>query len=177
MQTPPYKDKMGRWRTQSLFVEVLEQLGRTPDETPPFSLRGREGFIDAKQTFLNERDPTGYKWATRYLGSYDHLKRLMTSAWFQDIYNDWLSELHILMQSEAIDRIREIAETGQPTQALAASKYIAERGWESKTAPKRGRPSKDEVKGALKEAIRLTEEEEEDFKRVGLSVIEGGKKG
>jgi hypothetical protein len=48
-----------------------------------------------------------------------------------------------------------------------ASKWLAEKGY----APKRGRPSKEEKAGYLKQEERINDAIEEDLKRVGLKAV------
>lgn len=177
---PPYKDDCNRWLTVTLFVEQIESTGRTSNYgEPPFSLDGRPGYIDARATFLAQRDPTGYKWAKQYLGDYEHLKRLLEAPWFVKVYNRWLDELSALMRSEAISEIRAISVDPEvsDSQRLAAAKYLSNREWEKADKPvaKRGRPSKEEINGKLREAVQMSEETREEFERAGLKLIKGAK--
>jgi hypothetical protein len=57
-------------------------------------------------------------------------------------------------------------------QALAAAKFIATGEYDKSS---RGRPSKAELDGKLKEAAQALSVEDEDLKRIGLKVINGGK--
>jgi hypothetical protein len=164
-----YKAPNGNWYTQALFVETHQELETTGFQ-PIFTLYGeRDGYISARKTFVELGDPTGYKWAMEYLGDYNHWHKLMQSPWFRDAYDVWIAELNAKNQSEAISRILEISKTDSP-QALPAAKYIAESGW-SKPAAKRGRPSKAEITGELKEAVRVAENTADDMKRIGLRLV------
>jgi len=168
----PYKDSAGRWMTSALFIEKVEEKGRKVIE-PPFSLSGREGYIDAKQTFLDLEDPTGTIWADKYLGGYEHLKRLLAAPWFQPEWDMWLEEMYTRMRAAAIKNIQDISILSESdAQRLGASKYIAERGWEKKRAV-RGRPSKEEVKGELKRQVDMSSQTREEFERIGLKVVKG----
>jgi hypothetical protein len=174
LKAPPYKGTHNHWLTRPLFVDVefpAKFDGRQLYQ-PIFSLYGPvEGFIDAHQTFVDLRDPTGYKWAMAYLGSFEHWSILSQSSWFKPELEKWKAELDVLFTAEAVQRIREIA-AADSAQALPASKYLAEKGWE-KT---RGRPSKAEMEGELKRQVQKLESYEEDQKRMlGLTVVTGGK--
>lgn len=174
--TQIFKDSRNRWITEGLFIERAELRDREYDPAPHLSISGREGYIDARKTFLALRDPTGYKWANQYIGGYPHFKRLITAPWFVDVYNEWIEELNMLMRQEAIDEIKKISKDAEvsDSQRLAASKYLANREWEKADrvpASKRGRPTKEEVRGALKESIQMSEETRDEF----LRVVEGGK--
>lgn len=113
-------------------------------------------------------DPTEYRVAMALLGSFDHWKRLCGLPWFKPHVDRWRAELSARIQSEAVAKTQEIAK-GTGTAALAASKWIAVRGWEG-VPSKRGRPAKHEV---TKEAKRLAEQQrdvKEDAVRIGLKV-------
>ena len=87
-----------------------------------------------------------------------------------------LSELYTIMKQEALDKILEIMATDS-SQALAAAKYIASKEFEPKSPHSRGRPSKEEISGAIKTAVSQLTKTEDDYKRMtGLTVISGGKK-
>lgn len=172
---PPYRGPGGHYLTRVLFVDLPKTHPSVEDKyVPVFSLYGPvDGYIDARATFIELRDPTGRLWAERYLGSFEHWKRLSESSWFAPELTKWREELNAIFTSEAILRIQQIA-ASESTQALAASKYLAEQGWVSS---KRGRPTKAEIQGELKREVRKLEAHEEDMARIGLKIINGGKTG
>ena len=121
---PPYKGASNAWLTRTLFYE---QVQRFPDESPYhpiFSFTGVSGYIDARRTFLALRDPTGYLWAIKYLASWEHFERLLTTSWFESEYQSWLRELKMLLRQESLEIIQEIAQEGTQ-QSFAAAKYLA----------------------------------------------------
>jgi hypothetical protein len=170
MHKPPYKNSINNWYGQVLFLEIFRSLpekDRPLTMTPVFTLNeDRDGYINARKTFIEEGDPTGYKWAIKYLGDWDHFVFLSEREFFKTALAKWRAELQLKLTAEAIDRIKAIAESDDK-QALVANKYLAERPWE-KVGSTRGRPSKAEVQGALKQAVRVVEQEDEDMARIGL---------
>lgn len=163
-----YRASNGIWRTSSLFYE----RNADPNQISVFSLHeDREGLINARKTYVELEDPTGYQWAMKYLDSWTHMQKLMRLPWFIEAKESWDEELFFKLRSEAISKIKEIGE-GESSLALSAQKYLAERGWE-KTESKRGRPTKTEVKGELKRQAQLLEVEDEDMERIGLRVVGG----
>lgn len=141
---------------------------------PVFSLYSdKPGLINCQKTFVALRDPTGYKWATEYLGDWRHWERLMQLPWFQEAVETWRHQLKLMLQAEAIQRIQAIAE-GDSSQSLAANKYIAEEGWSPKTTA-RGRPSKADVSAEMKRLTKAAQSTEDDAARMGLKVINGDK--
>lgn len=173
---PPYKSVQGQWLKRALFWDMVVDLHTSvrSEFKPLFTLHHkRDGFICARETFVEERDPTGRKWAMKYLGDWEHWLALMQCKWFVEAYELWIAELNSVLKSEALEIIREIA-VGGSSQALAAAKYIANAEYE-KTTTGRGRPSKAEIAGELKNEIKKLSAEDEDLARIGLKVINGGK--
>lgn len=131
-----------------------------------FSLTGRDGYINARTTFIELQDPTGYKWAQKYLASWEHMERLLKAPWFVKEFEEWVAELEMKLKSEAIQKVIEIASQPGP-QAYLAAKYIAAHDWKTRLHG-RGRPSKEELSGELKRAADIITREDEDAKRIGL---------
>jgi hypothetical protein len=169
---PPYRSPVNNtWYTEALFWDrvVEKPLELRQDFEPPFTLYDEKpGFVCVRTTFVALMDPTGYKWAQEYLGDYAHWKKLIKSKWFQEAYDVWMDEMKMKIRSEALKTIKDIAEEGQPAQALVAAKYLAGFEWEKHN---RGRPSSSEIQGELKKQAKLLTEEDEDAKRIGLRVV------
>lgn len=171
MIKPPYKTDKNVWFTQSLFWDkwIHLQNDLRQDFAPIYTLYSdKPGYICARTTFVELNDPTGYKWAMKYLGDYEHWKYLMKAKWFREAYDVWIDELKTKLRSEALDTIKTIATNGQPAQALVAAKYLASFEWEKAS---RGRPSKAEIQGELKRAAKAFEVEDDDAQRIGLRII------
>ena len=106
---PPYKAPNNTWYTRALFLEIA-QLQKKDDRPiqPVFTLRhDKEGLINGRKTFVELGDPTGYKWAMKYLGDWDHWLVLEQCTWFKEALAEWRRELDSKIASEAMDRIRE----------------------------------------------------------------------
>lgn len=176
LTNPPYKGENGIWLTEAIFWErATEKPASQRPYEPVFSLYDdRPGLINCRTTFVNLKDPTGRKWALTYLRDWNHWLRLMRCAWFREAYEVWITELNLQLKSEAIARAIEIMNGDNGAQALAAAKFLATAEYD-KTA--RGRPSKAEINGELKKAAEALTVEDEDLKRIGLKVINGGKNG
>lgn len=171
---PPYRGENNIWLTEAIFYERAIEKPRDKWACEPvFSLyEDRPGLINARTTFVNLRDPTGRKWALTYLGDWNHWLRLMKCPWFREAYDTWISELNLQFKSEAISKVYEILHGENGAQALAAAKFLSSEEWDKKA---RGRPSKAELDGELKRAAQALSVEDEDLKRIGLKVINGGK--
>ena len=175
----PYKDTLNRFFTNQLF---LERANPESGYKPIFTFHDKvDGYICGLDSFVELDDPTGYQWAKKYLGSFQHFEKLLESAWFKGVFTIWLKELQAKMRGEALANIAQIAssEESTPTQRLAAAKYLAERPYEladrKREGASRGRPSKEELKGHLKHLADVSEQTRQDFERIGLTVIKGNK--
>lgn len=164
---PPYKSETNQWYTLALFWDkVIDTPIERRTIKPIFTLHDdKEGYICARKTFVELGDPSGYKWAIKYLGDYQHWKALEKCKWFQAALAEWRHELMIKEQSEALDTIREISKRDGDKQQLPAARYLAEFGRDKSG---RGRPSKAEITGELKRSVELLSVEDEDLKRIGL---------
>lgn len=171
---PPYKGESGAWLTEALFYQTT--FDRPKDRLkyePVFDLYDeRPGLINCRTTFVSLKDPTGRKWALTYLGDWNHWLRLMKCAWFREAYDVWITELNLQLKSEAVAKALEIMNGDNGAQALAAAKFIATQEYDKHT---KGRPSKAQVEGELKRVAETMAVEDEDLKRIGLTVINGGK--
>ena len=159
------KDTVGRFRTQSLFVETPH-----PDYPAPFTLKtyDHKGGISMYRKYMEIGDPTEYRIAVGLLGSWEHWAHLCECTWFKPYVEKWRNELAVKFESDRYQEMLDVAEMQKGTaQGVQATKWLAER-YSTPAKPKRGRPSKAEKKAALKEA---TEEEtllKEEAQRLGL---------
>lgn len=161
------KDKMGRFRTQSLFWEM-----RIPDYPPFFTVKkhDHEGCISLHRMYLQIADPTEYQVAMRLFGSWDHWKALQGSKWFRDLLEEMRAELKLKMESDRYWEMRQLIDH-MPTspQAVQATKWLAQRYGDTRPkVTKRGRPSKEEVAANLKDELREQEALKKDAERIGL---------
>ena len=163
---PPYKDSKGRWRTQSLFKEYSFQTSKSKHSFDPiFTLSefDDEKYISFPKLFLSFNDPTGYQFAKKVLGSYEHWMRLISQKWFKVHLDGWLEELEVKLASEGLMKIKNIAESGD-TQAFAANKFLVNKGWEGT----KGRPKKADVERVARVRAGIESAVEDDLERIRL---------
>jgi hypothetical protein len=150
--------------TASLFVDAPGPKG----EDVKFSLyEDHSGLINARKTFVEIGDPTGYNWAIQYLNSWRHFEKLMGCSWFREAYDSYVREINEKHRASALGKIKEIADDGIGPSALSASKYLAEEGWVRKET-KAGRPSKESLDQAVKQHVLKVKEIDLDAQRIGL---------
>lgn len=117
--------------------------------------------------YLQCNDPTEYSFATQCLDGLYHWETLQECSWFKPYIDRWRRELELRMKSQALSRVMSEAKSTSKN-ALAANKYLLERGWEPKEGQgaRRGRPSKEEIKQAASEAAKASETLSEDYQRI-----------
>lgn len=131
------------------------------------------GLVNAQRTFVELGDPTGYKWAIKYLGDWNHWLKLVECSWFKVALTVWQKELSAKSESEMLSVIHSIASDEANKARFQAAKYLADQ--HRKPASRRGRPSTEEVTGELKKEAQERLSEDNDAARIGLKVITGGK--
>lgn len=163
------KDTMGRFRTQSLFIEH-----RNPKYPSPFTLKDEDykGATSMRLKYLEISDPTEYSTAIALLGpqGWRHWQLLIQCKWFQPHLARWRTELKTKFESDRFREMQDVATNSRGSPAgVAATKWLADRYSAKGTAPKRGRPSDAEKAALLREESdedRLVAEEAE---RLGLT--------
>lgn len=158
-----FKDDMGKWRTQALFYEYY-----TDQTYAVFTIADKHRVVDGKtyyslkQLYLEIADPTEYSFAMQVLGSWAHWLR-MKKYYLREHVKIWADELDMKLRSEGILQNIKAAKNGN----YNAAKWLADRGWEQQ----RGRPSKAEKEGKLKQDAALINDVEKDMERIGLVAI------
>ncbi len=144
-------DGMGKYRTQSLFLE----LGYGDDAL--FTLKEQDHqhdgktYISMKQVYLSFEDPTEYEFANATLLGWKHWQRMCENKAIRKHIDEWREELEIKLRSQAIRDAIVQAKTGH----FQAAKWVADRGWESRGA---GRPTKAEVEREKNIQSRISDE-------------------
>lgn len=163
------KDSMGRFRTQSLFVETKN------DKYPaPFTLKdtSHKGRVSMYEKYMEIGDPTEYSQAIALLGSWRHWKVLTSTQWFAPYVDRWREELKVKLESERFREMETLAETHHGTQiGVQATKWLSDRYTSGSKKSKRGRPSNLEVENSLNEDKKELELLEVEAQRIGLREV------
>ena len=134
-----FKDSVNRWLTTGLFKETALGDKRFVIMTA----------VEGQELFVEMADMTGYKFANKYLGGYEHWKALEASN-FAPYIEQWREELEVATRCGALERISEEAAGGH----FQANKFLADRGWDTRSA---GRPSKLEVTKQVRKDAKVVE--------------------
>lgn len=152
-------DSMGKFRTQSLFLELgygTEALFTLKDQD-----HEHDGKIypSMKRLYLEFEDPTEYEFANTVLLNWKHWQRMCENKVIRKHIDEWREELEVKLRSQAIrDAIQE-AKKGH----FQAAKWVADRGWSTRGA---GRPTKAEVEHEKRIQSRLDNDYSADVVRL-----------
>ena len=113
-------------------------------------------YPSLKRLFLELGDPTEYQFAVDNLYDWPHWKRLCKNKVIQPHIKEWRDELSLKLQSEGVLSIINLATSEGSYQA---SKWLADKNWVQR---ERGRPTTDQVKGALAKRVRENSEFDQD---------------
>lgn len=167
--------------TRQLFVENHQHLANELSTIKPmYSLyydytdeETGKPIPNFRKEYVRLGDPTGYKLAELYLEDYDHWEFLMKCKWFVEAKEQWDRELDAKLTADGMDAVRLIADGVEgvaPAVQLSAAKFLATKAYRNKAddKPKRGRPSKEEIAGNLKQASEDEKAFADDLKRITL---------
>lgn len=152
-------DSMGKFRTQSLFLELgygTEALFTLKDQD-----HEHDGKIypSMKRLYLEFEDPTEYEFANTVLLNWKHWQRMCENKVIRKHIDEWREELEVKLRSQAIrDAIQE-AKKGH----FQAAKWVADRGWSTRGA---GRPTKAEIEHEKRVQSKITNEYDADVVRL-----------
>lgn len=154
-----FTDIGGRYRTQSLFLEI--EYGPNAVYTLKEQDHMWEGHLypSLKRLYVELEDPTEYEFANTYLANWTHWQKVLENKVLRRHIDEWRSELEWRLRCKAAKQMVREAEKGN----YQASKWLMDRGWATRPA---GRPSKSEVEGEKAVQARLGQEFSADVHRL-----------
>lgn len=164
-----FKDNQGRFRTVSLFLELDydEQHAIYSLKDHDCIWRDKE-YKSLKLLYLECADPTEYSFAEKYFYSWAHWQKVRASSKIRNYVQAWQDELEIKLKSQGVlNMIATAGGKGSAKDAVAASKWLSDKGWDKRRA---GTPSNAEVTREKKIYAGVVAETEEDFERMGLKI-------
>lgn len=175
------KDRLGRYRTQSLFWEY-RKANLIEDYPPIFTIKDRQHTVDGvtypslKLIYMSYEHVPGYEYdfAMDVFGSWEHWIVLSEKSLLKTLIKEWRDELEIKLRAKGIRQLIQMASENDP-KGLQASKFLSDRGWVQKDNKTRGRPSKEEIERERVQQANIRDNLSEDMERLGLKVVEGGK--
>lgn len=169
-----WKASNGMMLTQALFDEYNQDRSKFF----PIFTTGRDDIVlegkylwSFRRLYLEVGDPTDYLASTFLVGDPKHWNKLLASPVTKGFIEDCRQELEAKIKAEALASLRILASSGD-SKGLAAAKYMAALEYRD-TGSKRGRPSKEEKEGKLKQETRAHSDVMADAARIGLKVVGG----
>lgn len=126
------------------------------------------GYPSLYRLYMEEADPTEYRFATKYLDGWSHWEELSVAPWFKDYVEAWRRELEVKLRSDSLRRIKAVSEDKEDSNSYHANKYLLEANWKTKEEGKRGRPSKAALKQEIKNQAQEYAQIEKDAERLGV---------
>lgn len=156
----------GQMLTQKLFLETngWDRSSALYTLTDEDKWDGNRPIYSIRRLYVDLEDVHEYEFAVKYFGSWQHWQKVANSPRLKDFVNEWREELSVKLRTRNLKRMEELAADGD----RQAIKYMADKGWEGKDdAPKkRGRPSKEEKQGYLKQQAEEDLRLADDFARI-----------
>jgi hypothetical protein len=154
-----FKDSMGRYITQSLFLEhsYNEELAVYTITDTDKEYNGRV-YPSLKKLYMEIADPTEYEFATTCLWGWAHWEQTSANQWVEAHVEKWRAELEMKLRSRAV---RDLM--AQAKDKTAAAQWVASGKWKE---PKRGRPTNEELQAEKNKRLRIVEAADEDSARI-----------
>jgi len=152
-------DSMGKFRTQSLFLELGYTEGSLYTLKDEDYTYNNKVYPSLKKLYLETADPTEYLFAKEYLLGWRHWQRMCENQAIRKHIDEWREELEVALRSKAIGDAITAAKTGN----FQAAKWVADRGWSTRGA---GRPTKAELEREKKIQSAIGEEYNSDVIRM-----------
>lgn len=159
-----FTNDVGARLTKGLFFEMT--LADKSSVLYTLKSQDHRGFPSLYRLYMEEMDPTEYRFAVRHLESWDHWKQLTACTWFKPHVEGWREELSLKLASEALTRIMQEAQS-ERKESFAANKYLLEKGWTPKSSSSPvGRPSKEAIKQAARRMVEDNSRLTDDWNRI-----------
>ena len=162
-----FKTPQGVWRTGELFLETNQDFeGEHKQAIYTLYDEDREYngkiYSSCKKLYLAIGDPTEYEQVKELFGSLAHWVKLCECKSLKVHIQAWREELELKVKSTAIKNMISLSKgiNGGPQ-----ARWLAECGWKG---PKRGRPTKEEIDGALEKSKKEKENLKDYASRLDL---------
>jgi hypothetical protein len=160
----------------------VNQIDKIFYETCPPALRDQyvcftskeydyQGYPSLYRLYMEEMDPTEFRFAEKYFCSYEHWIRITQSYHYKDVVDRWRRDLDMKIKAQALNRIMAIATTNHGS-TFNANKYLLEGGYKNAVPKHRGRPSTKEIAYKAEEIARSGDQVVDDYKRLLSAKIE-----
>lgn len=161
-----FKNSSGAHLLKSIFFEYDD----ITKSQAIYTLKDYDHTVDGKlypslrRLYVELEDPTEYEFATKYLDSWSHWKKLSAASFFTEHLNDWREELSVRLRAQAVNRIKVESKSGSKA-AFQANKFLVAGQWTEKSSPV-GRPTKEKIKSEAEKLFKESSVVDDDFDRI-----------
>ena len=175
---PKYINKKGYFRINDLFIETCNGdaiMNKTSGRNRHVFTLKPEDYTDLygetypsfQKMFIDCNDPTGYEFAMKHLGSYEHFVQLQDNVQISAVISHCKEVVKSKLDSDSIKEIKRIATSGGSQVELSAAKYLANREYEEKGSVGRAQRKATGTKAAS-EARKTSLDTKRELERLGL---------
>lgn len=157
-----FKGTQGHWLTKKLFLETCQgDLDRVLYTLREDDVTYRDiTYPSIQRIFVELEDPTEYRIAKEYFGSWKHWI-ILSEGILKTRVEEWRDEVEVRLRSVGLRQIRVLAKGG----CKSSAKILLDKGWDRRKA---GAPSKVEKEAELKAATKIVSIVDGDLQRLGL---------
>lgn len=168
-KTKEFKNASGAYYTQGMFYEM--SIPPRPNCIYTLKKQDYEGFPSLYKLFMETGDLTGWAFADRHLGGWDHLQKLLELPWFLNHYDSWMKELEVKIRAQALNNLLDVSKDSSSRNYTEVNKFLLNKGWKAPEDRKpKGAPTKAEIRRAATEVAEHTETVASEALRVLESV-------
>jgi len=161
---------MAKKPSKTWFYETT--LPDTRNDLTLYSLKKRDHKVGGTtykslhKIYIEMEDPTEYEFAMSVFGDFSVWENMCNLTWFKHHHHQMQKELVLKLKARTVKGM--INDLNEGKASYNAQKYLADAGYLDSNNKKRGRPSRDELDGALREAARNEADTKDDAARIGL---------
>tara|TARA_B110000483_G_C18067883_1_gene492882 strand:+ start:466 stop:960 length:495 start_codon:yes stop_codon:yes gene_type:complete len=162
---------MARKPSKTWFYETT--LPDTRNDLTKYSLKKKDHtvaghtYLSLHKIYISMEDPTEYDFAMAVFEDFSVWENLCNLSWFKQHHLQMKKELVLKLKARTVKGM--INDLNEGKASYNAQKYLADAGYlEENEKGKRGRPSNEELDGALKQAALDKADTKDDAARIGL---------
>lgn len=129
-------------------------------------------YVSLYRLYMETADPTEWEFVQQHYGSWEHWELLCSRGWFKETIKRWRKELELKLKAQALRRIQSLVLHPDAKLSFQVNKYLVQHGYTVEGQPKRGRPSKEEIKRAAAEQADLEKDILSDLERINSNGIQ-----
>jgi hypothetical protein len=156
-----FKDSMGKYITQSLFLEIgydVDKAVYTFKDTD-YEYKGTV-YPSLRRLYMETMDPTEYHFANKYLWGWEHWLKITENQLLLKEIEKWREELEVKIRAVGVRNAMALGGSN-----FTAAQWVANGKWKHYSS-KGGRPTKQEQAKDKQIRERVAAEAESDAQRI-----------